>query len=449
MAVAKRPELRRESIPRYLALGLISLTLLLVINQGLYLVEMPALSGSSGTPFDPWGYPALLRVSVLSGAIALVLVLTTSQVAKSLPLAASVFGVFAAVAIGSAISAGGPLRTPLLWGIYSVGLLASGVALGPNFLRKLALWVGGIWCWASVLVGLLSAGGLLPARALDSGERYGQWLSRITGQSSTFEVSALLGLGSGRQILGAAAALLLVIQLIVLMSPDFEARLHLWLAPLGALTALVWSMSRTGLLAAALGLVFAFLPWQRMSASRARKVLALVLVFLVTVPLFALFGYTAGNPQGTWQWRLEVWHDILLRLRELPAFGIQGALTNTAGHAHNLLMEVASLAGLVGVAGLIYFVWKSSEVAVAAARNGCPVVLGGLVTFFVVGQTEMPINFRGTAFTATWPILILLLAAGTAWSQQRNDFNTASSISESGARDSAAITPPSVPAGHI
>lgn len=410
--------MQTDAWARGLGLFTVLVGLLVCVNQGLFAAGLPAFSGPGRTAYNAWGQGMTLPLTIYALVVVVVLHVRASLPASVWPVAGAVFVLFASCgATGTILGLG--VGSAFFWAVVSVAYLLSAVVVGPVWLGPIVIWGGGAFAWLNVAVGLMaSTTGLNRADILNADSRYGGWMSSLGWPSQSPGVEALIGIGNGRQVLGVTCAIMIVAQIILLRSMRPRRALPWLVGPLGTGIALAWSMSRTGLVAALIGLAAAYLPWQRISRNIAQVGLFAGSLFLLLLPLGSVFGYQAGSPRGTWQWRLEVWHGTLESLSRSPVIGIGSAtpLPMGATHSHNVFLEVWALGGVLGVLALVTLLWLASKTAVAAARTGQRALVGILVVYITASQTEMPINLRDNVLLPQWLLLLLVLGTTLALS---------------------------------
>ncbi len=401
---------------RAVSLAYVWLLVAMMVNQGLHFVGLPAVTTSTATPYDPLGTAAVAVLGISSVAVLLLVPTRTAIPDTAWWLALATTGIFLAAYLSALLGGYGSSQSTLVGGAASAAVLIGGSALSSTDLRRLLIWGGGVFAWGSLLIGALTVGELAGVTGVDLGERYSDWL-RVLGVPITApEFGVLVGLGNGRQALAGTLAMLLLTQWVVLATDSPGAKIREWLiGPLGSATALAWTFSRTGLLALLIAVAIQALPWRRWSRRPPVNLTFVGLVLISILPLAALVNYQAGNPSGTWEWRLELWHQSLESLSTSWIFGLSALTPPPLGalHAHNLILEVLTVGGVLALIAYGYFLWRATDVAVTAVAS-CRAALAALSIFVVLGQTEMPLSFRAPGITQRWFILLLVLSATAA-----------------------------------
>lgn len=401
---------------RAVSLAYIWLLVAVMVNQGLHSVGLPAVTTSTATPYDPLGTAAVAVLGISSVAVLLWVPSRTAIPDAVWWLALAASGIFLAAYLSALLGGYGSSPSTLVGGAASAAVLIGGSTLSSRDLRRLLIWGGGVFAWGSLLIGVLTVGGLSGVTGVDSGERYSDWLRVLGVPVSAPEFGVLVGLGSGRQALAGTMAMLLLMQCVVLATDSPGATIREWLiGPVGSAAALAWTFSRTGFLALLIAVAIQALPWRRWSGRPLVTLTFVGLVLISILPLAALSNYRAGNPSGTWEWRLELWHQSLESLSTSWIFGLSAATPPPLGalHAHNLILEVLTVGGVLALIAYAYFLWRATDVAVTALPS-CRAALAALSIFVVLGQTEMPLSFRAPGITQRWFILLVVLSATAA-----------------------------------
>ncbi len=285
----------------------------------------------------------------------------------------------------------------LAFAATGAGIAVAAALAGARITRWTLFWSGSVWALASLILGLTAAlsGGRLVRTSLESdpGDRYTRWLRALGLDLGEGSVQALLGLSLHRQLLGMLLAMFLVLQVRHLMSVGANPRVLTLLVLLGPLStglALLWSMSRTSIVAAIVGLAASVLPIQRLPARRAIPLVSLAVVLIVTTPAL-LRGWIASSGDGTLAWRGALWDQLL----DLPGFwsplglGPRASFPNGASHAHNQALEAISMGGWLGLVALVVLVVISAFVAVHAAQLDRRATFACLMTAAVISQFEI------------------------------------------------------------
>jgi hypothetical protein len=321
---------------------------------------------------------------------------------------------------------------PVALGVVACAVTATVFAISARFLVLTWFLAGGLWAWSSILLALLVAVGLVDLQLWesDSEGRYASWLS-VLGIRAPDGLPALVGLATHRQTLGPGLAILLIAQLVVLVGGRVQAgweRLGAWTAVLGGVLALIMSMSRTGLIAFLVGLGCAFIV--RVRSTRSVVAMTALCTLVVAAPLVGL-GLTNTSP-GTWAWRLELWRQALAQPGVFAPFGPSAIDPPALGaaHAHNLLVELLTLAGLLGVLSLVLFFACSWAVVAGASPLRASAASGVIAATALIGQFEVPVTGRVTDLGLLYPLSVAVIAFAAAGDgrrrSQKRDESTAS-----------------------
>ena len=409
----------RDRPARAAAWILIVGTLLLVANQGLFSAGLPAWTVPLHAAHDPLG-------PIFLGCLALIATMWISYLTISgrSPQDAQVAGLcvlalFAAVSLSGLVHGASANQwiIGVSWGLLSWAFLLSAVILGSKSLAKVAIIGGGLYCWTSIVIGLLSVTGVVAGSAVETGDQFREWLDLLQWPGTAPAAVALGGLGGNRQVLGATAAMILIIQVLILKRRGLPLLSLGWLVgPAGSLIALCWSMSRTGYVTALAVTLLLLIPWRSFAARLRRTSLFALFVFLPIAPLLTLIWTRPVRASGTWEWRLDLWISLLQRSQEFLLFGWSPAVPLPVGatHAHNLLLETAVVGGMAGLLAAGAWMWQASGVASRAIAAGSLELTGVLLAFLIAGQTEMPINYRTAVFLPHWFIVLLVLGGTIA-----------------------------------
>jgi hypothetical protein len=322
-------------------------------------------------------------------------------------------GAFAALLIA-------PVASGIVYGEGSIvmavrlAVAIGAVALSASYMpwmwvRPLIVWGGGLFALSNVAAGLAGTMAWLPDGVIESNPRYQDWLGGLVDAQSLPVLSGL----PGRQTLGGSLALVVVAQVALLWH---ERRLgfaqpSFWFGPALGSLALAWTMSRTGVLALLAGLFAVFVPWGVIPARARQSALALGSLLLMIAPLVGLIAYEPGL-QNTYQWRMQVWLDLLRDPRFFAPFGRgpNEGLVLGAAHTHNVVIELAALGGILGLAALLGFVWIMAGFAIRSMESLGRALLGSFVAFSVIAGWEMPISLRYPSLTIE--LVLLAIIAG-------------------------------------
>lgn len=384
----------------------------LLINQGLYQARLPALESATHTEFEPWGMPGLAHFAILSAPVLLFFVSCGEMSGASLTLAALTGAVFVPPSLSSLL-AGGSVHPPsLCWAVVLATTAAAATLVPTRSARRLMFIGGGVWGYANLFVGLVGMLGLVSGPILDPDPRYAQWLHAL-GVPQWVAVGALGGIGSGRQPMACTLALLLALQVRMLGRGRAPVSVRTQVACVAGTTIpLLWSLSRTAIVAVAVGLLMAQIPWQRLRIAWATLVLTVGLAILAVLPLAGLLTFAGGSP-GTWQWRLDIWSQLFHQPLFLGPFGLgpDHVIPLGASHTHNSVIEIVTISGTFGLLVAALMLVYLCHVALCVRPSDDAAAIAVLATFVMVGQTEMPLNFRSATFTAQVIVLIVVLGS--------------------------------------
>lgn len=243
-------------------------------------------------------------------------------------------------------------------------LLIVGVINSPRRLRAI-LWVGTACVFAEAFLAILQYQGFLHLDALQN-------VAQASYDQSTDESVRLVRLcGIGVFNDPNDFSLILVAAMVVCVYGLGEywmgwARL-LFLAPLLLLgQALVLTHSRGGF-AAALAALLAFLPARFGWRNTVPLACLLVPLLIMSFP-GRQTEVDLGNPEDTFQTRLDLWNDSLDQFRSAPLFGIgQGKLADQIGQvSHNSYVHAFAEMGLLGgsaFVGAFYLLLRGLRIA--------------------------------------------------------------------------------------
>ncbi len=412
-------------LSRAFARAFLILLTLVVVNEGLFAVGLPAFTSSDQFGKYPFGTGALYVLSWVA-------VIATLLAARARVLHRDVM-----LTIGAVVALLGPALLSL--GIHgdsgqtralalivtSVGVIAAAAGSGRSFLAWLAMVGGAVIGWGSVLVGFLTLFGWAGASALeqDSSGRFVAWLGPFSGLIDPSRFGALIGVAPSRQTLGPAMAMLLIVQVVLISrwAPTRGVRL-LWLAPAGCGLALLWSMSRTGVLGVVVGLLVAFMPLRRFRGSTGIALVSGITLLLWIVPFVTAFTYSStARPTDTISWRRALWAKYLDDPAFFSTFGIGADAPPPlgAGHGHNLLVESMANGGQLGLVGLVVFVITCATVMLRALPLERSLALGVWAAFAVAGTMELPVTARHFSMALIW-LIVLCAVAAAAGSAREN-----------------------------
>lgn len=412
---------------RLLSQAFLLVLVLLLVNEAAYVVGLPAWRNSHMYGKYPLGTDGLIISSWIALGVCL-LVFVARQWQRGITLL--FLGVIALLGPGvlSLTLHGGPgAGRSMALLVTSLGVVVAAAVAGVRFLGWLAFLAGGLIAWCSLFLGVSALTFWDSLRTLepDTSGRYRSWLGPLTGLLETDRFGALVGVAPTRQTLGPVMAALLVVQVVLIARLQIHrGRAWVLLAPLACTLALLWSMSRTGILSAAVGLGVAFLPWNRLRPAHAVGLLwGLTLLTWAAPFLSAVAVDHSTKPQDTFAWRQSLWAAYL---RDDGFFSVLGIGAQTpppmgAGHAHNLLVESVANGGQMGFLGLAAFVLSAVYVALRARPTVQSVAVGVWAVLLVGGALELPVTVRQLSLSMLWFVALctLGLAAGESRAQSR------------------------------
>ena len=279
----------------------------------------------------------------------------------------------------------------VVFAIATVGLVLSTVHVPPSWFRFSVLGFTTVVGWASLIIGVFAwSGADLPAfYALGKDTLGVPQLSGIFGHPNT--LGTIAGLALVFQIQAIAAVWRRLSPLLIVPA--------IILGPTATVILLLWSQSRSGLFGAAVGVIIIAVP------ALGRKPvlwawLAMGSVFVTSLVPWALSVADVSGFNGRWVAWQAAWHEFW----EAPIVGYGPDLFDKAYwaanpvssfkplHAHNELLEVIGVNGLLGlVVGLYLLVlvvtisvqarlvdnrWAMATVSVIITVSSMEVVLG-------------------------------------------------------------------------
>lgn len=315
------------------------------------------------------------------------------------------------------------------------GVIAAAVALAaatprPEYVRRTLFGMGWVLGWGSVVLGITTVLTGWPGVAIKGDPRFAEWLQMLRLPVS--EVYWLNGLSPGRLFLGMSTSLLLVYTVRTVL------RRHCpwwcWALPLGLLFSLVWSFSRTGLLAAAVGLLATLLPYERLKGTAGAKA-AFAFVGQVAILLVPLLIASTGMARlvsdGTTQSRFEIWRDYLTNGRFWLPLGLGPGepVIFDADHAHNQLLQSQVLGGWVAVAALLAFLFVASLVAMCVAGRDGRATVGVLFSSAVIfGFDILSPAIRHWSLNTALVVLIAVVVSAAGLEDRSSDMNQTADV---------------------
>lgn len=188
---------------------------------------------------------------------------------------------------------------------------------------------------------------------------------------------------------------------------------------------LVWTQSRTGWLACVGALLVLLLPFQRLkhAAAWVAGLLALAAATVAVPPLLALLGAVFNGRYLAWATAEESFTRSPLDGSGAYVFSPQFWQTQPAtpwepGHAHNQLLQTASLLGALGVVTLVVAVGAAWWISVGSFGAGHRIAAACFVVLAAFAGIE-PVLGVGTVAASYLPALSTALLFGAAWESAR------------------------------
>lgn len=275
-----------------------------------------------------------------------------------------------------------------------VGVWAAGL-VPPGTIRWSALAVLALVCWAGLFAGLVAETGVLS---------YGLFYEPAQDRT-LFGLIQLRGVMPHPNTMGIFAGLAIVLGMRQIITDHLDGmwqRGRFLALTLGvvmpAVVALVWTQSRTSLIAAAAGLLVAVLPLQRPSWHWVPPVIAMGAVLMITVPVIVAetVGYDfngRGIPWALAQQEFEA-HPLVGRGPEFLSEEYRAPLDLLwqPETAHNMLMQAIGESGLLGLLTLAALILIMSLIAVQAVGVDRQWALIVVVMFCVLGGQESSLS---------------------------------------------------------
>jgi len=392
-------------LPR-VGVGYLLLALLVTFNSVLVAWGTPApaldgwvraegrLPGAGGLAFLAWIGLVVIAIGALSGRIS----------GHQWALIGTVGVWIGATAVSMLVH--GTMRDSRFWYVAaaSIGVAAAGALIPFDVLKKLMFGLGWFFGWGSLLAGVSDLLFGWPL-VLIADPRYERWLSVLGLQVS--QVESLNGVTPGRVYVGLTCAVLLVFLLRAVPGK------WTWVVAVGLVGATLWSFSRTGMLAVAIGLLVTLIPVERLR--RAFGWTLAGLFALILLPL-GLSGWLATTPitDGTTTWRFDLWQDYLGNVAVWTPFGIgpKPSSPNYADHAHQQFLEALAVGGWLGLAGCVAFVVLAAWVAVRVAGLDNRATLGVVFVMGAIFQVDV-VTFSATyaALNNAFVLIVAVIAS--------------------------------------
>jgi hypothetical protein len=263
----------------------------------------------------------------------------------------------------------GDLRDNRFWSVAAIsgGVTIAGALAGRELMTRGLFGLGWFYGWGSVAVGLSDWLIGWPTVLINDSDRYGRWLSMVG--LNVGDVPSLNGVTPGRVYVGLNCAILLVFAARTLHQR--RAGWQSWVMPAGLVVAILWSFSRTGIVASVIGLAAALFPYERFKSRRtvAWTVGAVGVVMLLPLTLSSLL-LRAPISDGTTRWRFNLWQEYLTTPEIWTPFGRgpRAASPGWADHAHQQILEALAGGGWLGLGGFLAFVVIACMIAISASE---------------------------------------------------------------------------------
>lgn len=262
----------------------------------------------------------------------------------------------------------------------------------------------------------------------------------------------LWGLTSHANVLGPAALTLCLIEWAAPYKYVVAHRLTL----LSGFTALIWTQSKTSILAALIAALVIFsyrtfrsslipklMPGLQSNRRHYAPVIALAAGLLIVISILiavvfsdsiAIFSSISRRlatfDWNTFQGRTLIWHQAITEGLKNPLFGYglnlwsaeYRAVTglNSAFHAHNQFLQVFSVAGAFGTLAMVIYLLVLGRMSIAVARASRGVSLALFAVLIVRSLTEVPIQFGAFIGGDFLSHLAFLLFVGALHSQAKS-----------------------------
>jgi hypothetical protein len=312
--------------------------------------------------------------------------------------------------------------------------VAVAASLAGSGLTQWLIWtVGVVWSLGSLILGVIATAtgsrwvpGALEPNTID---RYTAWFQSLGFPLPDGALRALEGLSIHRNLLGMLLALVLVAQLRHVLGLDVTRRTRYALAALGpGLTtlALVWTLSRTAIVAAVAGVAAGLLPVERIRRPWHLVAVSVVPILLVITPVIVR-GILAGqsDPAGTLAWRVRVWDEFLASPGVWGPLGLGPAATVSVrqAHAHNQALDALVTGGWLGALSLLVLVLLATAASVRAAALDHRAAFSCIMAAAFIAQFEILTNPDEVPLVN--PALVVLIAvvassAGLSAAEDRN-----------------------------
>jgi O-antigen ligase len=284
----------------------------------------------------------------------------------------------------------------LVLGQIALVVLVIGSNVDPNGILLVFKYIA-----STMVLGSICAGVVFPDFAYMGGDVL---------LSADFGERRLIGFFSHPSLLGIYALLLFAVEFRV----RFEGWRH-WIVMLTCVTGLIMSTSKTGMV---LAIFFAF--WSASRGGIIKAVLAVATVALISV-YFINTGFLTDADVGkysTLTGRTGLWTYLIDMWMQNPIFGIGPAYfsnINEIGfaHAHNIFLQALIDGGLLGLLGLLVYVFTLIAIGLrnASNSNSLSISLVVLMVIFSMSEPIMRINsFVGNTFFVNGFMVLYLCA---------------------------------------
>ncbi|MBM7462086.1 O-antigen ligase family protein [Microbacterium dextranolyticum] len=280
---------------------------------------------------------------------------------------------------------------------------------GLELVRHIAGW-GVVSCAVSLLLGVaLPAYGLMPTVSGDQSDK------AIVGGT------LLSGMFNHSNTLGAVAALTLPLVFL------FRRRMTVFLSIIFTFCALIWSASRTSMIAA-IAMAFAWFVVRLFRRSNRVSVAVVSFVLIASLLLVAITPFVTDDPTAFTS-RGQIWIFSRGAFEAAPIFGngvsffqdiwaVNNGLFKDAQHAHNSFLTQLTTLGLVGGVGLFLLVFMCARVSLAYARIGDLRLSMYVVVWLVlsIGETVWRFNVTQPMWLfGTLPLIVLAASGVPRW----------------------------------
>lgn len=363
-------------------------------------------------PAPPWVLWSALALNVVT----VLLLLFRHRPPRFAVVVAAVLGLAVALPLTSVVVHGTWNPDPPVMGAVAgsaamVAVLASPVWGADRVLRTTVL-LGTGFVWLNLLLGLGSLMDSPVDVAYHRNER--DWIG----------LWQLKGLAGHPNALAMICALVLLLQIVALVESGRGMSrgrgLAAWLLGPGAtLVAILWTQSRTGWMAAALGLGALAVPWRRVGRGAAPAMAGLWVVLIVAPPVLATLRHVTFNGRDL------AWEQAERLIAMDPTTG-WGALAFSPDfwavavahghegwkpmHAHHVLLQAGVLLGVPGLL-IVAAAWCLACAVALRARAESGLAMAAVTSMAVYAGVE-PAFGTGSGGAVYLPVLLLALILG-------------------------------------